>query len=92
MAAIDPLDQLILSQARDGTGPSTEEENDHPSDYGGIPNLAAGTACADTDRDGMPDAYESRVGLDPNDPSDAAMDADGDGYTNVEEYLNGSSP
>ena len=35
----------------------------------------------------MPDDWEKRCGLNPNDPSDANADRDGDGYTNLEEYL-----
>lgn len=41
----------------------------------------------DTDEDGMPDWYEDFYGLDSNNPSDAAIDADGDNFTNLEEYL-----
>ena len=40
----------------------------------------------------MPDHWEEGYGLDPTDASDNAMDKDGDGYTNVEEYLNGTDP
>ena len=40
----------------------------------------------DADGDGMPDEWEVTNGLDPNDPADAALDADGDTLTNVEEY------
>ncbi|MBN1607999.1 MAG: hypothetical protein JW940_15300 [Polyangiaceae bacterium] len=40
----------------------------------------------DSDRDGMPDDWESTRGLDPNSPDDAGDD-DADGYTNIEEYL-----
>jgi len=41
----------------------------------------------DTDHDGIPDEWETRFGLNPNDPSDANADRDGDGYTNLEKYL-----
>lgn len=41
----------------------------------------------DTDSDGIPDIWELKYGLNPNDPSDAAQDPDGDNYTNLEEYL-----
>lgn len=41
----------------------------------------------DTDHDGMPDDWERQKGLDPGDPSDGSKDRDGDGYTNMEEYL-----
>jgi hypothetical protein len=43
----------------------------------------------DRDRDGMPDAWEKIHGLDPEYPNDRNGDANGDGYTNLEEYLNG---
>ena len=41
----------------------------------------------DTDGDTMPDAWELQFELDPNDPSDATEDTDGDGYTNLDEFL-----
>jgi hypothetical protein len=43
---------------------------------------------ADADLDGMPDFWETGMGLNPNNPSDNIADADGDGYTNIEEYIN----
>ncbi|MCF0208668.1 MAG: polysaccharide lyase, partial [Bacteroidaceae bacterium] len=39
--------------------------------------------------DGMPDAWEKMNRLNPNDPSDANGDCTGDGYTNIEKYING---
>ena len=41
--------------------------------------------------DGMPDEWEIANGLNPNDPSDANGDCTGDGYTNIEKYINGIS-
>lgn len=46
----------------------------------------------DDDNDGMPDWWESFYGLDPLDPSDAGEDPDGDGQTNLEEFLAGTNP
>lgn len=46
----------------------------------------------DTDGDGMPDAWELRYGFDPYDPTDAFLDADNDGVTNLGEYLQGTNP
>ena len=46
----------------------------------------------DTDGDGLPDAYEIAHGLNPNDPNDAALDSDGDGLTNLEEYFFHTDP
>ena len=48
-------------------------------------------ALLDTDGDGMPDEWEIANGLNPNDPSDANKDCTGDGYTNIEKYINGIS-
>ncbi|HZG46160.1 MAG TPA: hypothetical protein VEZ41_07810 [Allosphingosinicella sp.] len=45
-------------------------------------------AAPDTDRDGMPDWFEIKYGFNPN-VADDKGDNDGDGYTNIEEYING---
>ena len=77
----DAIDIRITNQVRNGTGGLIE---DHP----GFPTIAGGTAPADADADGMPDFWENDNGLDPNNPEDRNGDQDGDGYTNLEEYLN----
>ena len=41
----------------------------------------------DTDGDGMPNKWEETVGLNPDDSNDGTLDSDGDGYTNLEDYL-----
>jgi len=41
----------------------------------------------DLDRDGLKDVWELKYGLNPRDPSDAEKDSDGDGFTNIEEFL-----
>ena len=60
-------------------------------EVGGYPEYK-GTPYKDTDKDGMPDAWEVKYGLNPNDPADANGDLNGDGYTNIEEYINGVNP
>jgi len=55
---------------------------------GGYPEYK-GKSYKDSDGDGMPDAWEKANGLNPNDPSDANKDCTGDGYTNIEKYING---
>ena len=62
-----------------------------PVQVGGYPEYS-GTPYTDTDRDGMPDAWEIRYDLDPKDPSDAMKDCNGDGYANIEKFLNGINP
>jgi hypothetical protein len=42
----------------------------------------------DSDLDGMPDSWETARGLNPSNASDASGDRNGDGYTNIEEYIN----
>ena len=65
---------------------------DSQSDVGGYPNstnFKSGTAPADTDRDGMPDAWETEHGLDPANANDGAIvSLSADDYTNLELYLN----
>ena len=46
----------------------------------------------DADKDGMPDAWELKYGLNPNDPADAKADPDGDTFSNLEEFTSKSDP
>jgi len=46
----------------------------------------------DADGDGIPDAWEELLNLNPNDPLDAAQDRDGDGANNLAEYRAGTNP
>nr|WP_294903588.1 polysaccharide lyase [uncultured Lacibacter sp.] len=57
-----------------------------PAQVGGYPEYK-GTPYVDSDNDGMPDAYEVKVGLNPKDPSDSGKIAK-NGYSNIENYLN----
>lgn len=84
----DAVDARIITDVRDRRTRVIAD----PVDVGGWPELAAGVPIADSDHDGMPDAWERSHGLDPDATNDGAADADGDGYTNVEEFLNASDP
>jgi hypothetical protein len=53
------------------------------------PLLPAG---ADGDSDGLPVNWEGAYGLSDTDATDAALDADGDGRTNAQEYADGTHP
>ncbi|QES88609.1 polysaccharide lyase domain-containing protein [Rhizosphaericola mali] len=57
-----------------------------PCQAGGYP-VYKGTPYKDSDNDGMPDDYEKKNGLNPNDSSDAQKIAK-NGYSNIENYLN----
>lgn len=80
--ARDTVDLRIIADVQNGTG---EMIND-PSEVGGWPTLDPGTPIVDTDRDGLPDDWETAHGLDPM-TADSMQDRNDDGYTNLEEYL-----
>lgn len=82
--ARDAVDARIIAEVRRGGGRIV----DHTREAGGWPEYPAAAAPPDADADGMPDAWEKARGLDPRNAADAAADRDGDGYTNIEEYLN----
>ena len=94
LPARDTVDARIIREVRDGTADFGGIWGDHSgiidsqSEVGGWPVLHSLPAPKDTDHDGMPDAWESENGLNPLDPSDRNGDQNGDGYTNLEEYLN----
>ena len=63
---------------------------DSQNDVNGWPTYESKTAPTDSDNDGMPDAWETANGLNPNDASDAktyTLDPKGY-YTNIEVYCN----
>ncbi len=59
---------------------------------GGYPEYKSVAPKKDSDNDGMPDEWELKYKLNPNDAKDAALDCNGDGYTNIEKYINGIDP
>jgi hypothetical protein len=50
------------------------------------------TVLPDSDGDGLPDAWETAAGLNPNSSADRDPDSDGDGMTNWQEYIAGTDP
>lgn len=77
------VDERILS----GVADQTSRIVDSTVQAGGYAINPAVPPAVDTDRDGMSDWFENLVGFSPRVADDAA-DSDGDGFTNVEEYLN----
>lgn len=89
----DAVDQRVIDMVRtgevgyqEGKGIITDIEQ-----VGGYPKYQ-GEPHADSDGDGMPDHWELQYNLDPDDPSDASGDLNGDGYTHIEDYLYGLDP
>ena len=80
----DSVDARVVESVRTRGGRHIDSQNE----VGGWPELAPGRAWVDGDGDGMPDAWETKHRLDPRDPADGNADRDGDGYTELEEWLN----
>jgi len=86
----DAVDQRYFAEINAGAG--IGEPISSPADVGGYPTIEIGPAPQDTDHDGMPDIWELAYDLNPENDSDGALDSNGNGYTNLEEYLNGTEP
>ena len=80
----DAADARLIEHVRTRAGKLIDSQ----AEVGGWPELKSGTAEPDSDNDGMPDAWETARGLNPR-QADAAGDADRNGYSNLEDYLNG---
>ncbi|MCW0481789.1 pectate lyase family protein [Gaoshiqia sediminis] len=99
----DPVDSRIVEETRRGfatyEGNTYKKEGessgvskasgiiDSQQDVGGWPELKSLPAPTDSDHDGMPDDWETKHELDPNNPSDRNKLAE-DGYTMLEKYIN----
>jgi pectate lyase len=88
----DTVDRRILEETRTGKTTFGNGIIQSQTDVGGWPELKSEKPDLDTDHDGMPDWWETKNGLNPNDPTDAVKDINGDGYSNLEKYLDGLDP
>jgi pectate lyase len=88
LPARDAVDRRVIDQIRTGTGRLIDSQED----VGGWPPLTTADPPDDTDRDGMPDAWEAATGLDAHKADPSSQDTDGDGYPDVEEFLNATDP
>jgi hypothetical protein len=83
-----PWDMARPQNNQNSRCPHCEEELSDPGipeDYDRI------VVMRDSDKDGMPDSFERRMGLNPNDPQDATNDLDNDKFSNFYEYIAGTS-
>lgn len=97
---LDDHDARVIRETLDGSYTYTGSVSgvpglpDSQDDVGGWENypVVSRPANWDTDHDGLPNWWEGIKGLNPNSPpgdfSDSNGDADGDEYTNLEDYLN----
>ena len=88
----DSQDTRIVREVETGTATFGNGIIDTPGQVGAWPELKSVAAPPDTDRDGMPDAWETAHHLDPHNTADGPWDSDKDGYTNIEEFLNQTDP
>tara|TARA_B100000745_G_scaffold95568_1_gene60445 strand:+ start:204 stop:4742 length:4539 start_codon:yes stop_codon:yes gene_type:complete len=81
-----------LQEFNAGTLPGdSDTDNDGLLD-GSDPNPLVPDNVTDRDNDGMPNDWENTHGLNPDDASDASLDADSDGLTNLAEFQAGTLP
>ena len=98
---LDEHDQHVIEETRAGTTtykgsvsgmPGLPDKQDDVGGWDDYPETHR-AADWDTDHDGLPNAWETEHNLNPNSPAgdfgDANTDTDGDGFTNLEKYLNG---
>ncbi len=99
----DAVDTRVLDEVRNGyasyEGSTYKQENtvadptqkvgiiDTQMDVGGWPILKSKPAPKDSDKDGMPDKWENKNGLNPNNADDRNHVGE-EGYTMLEKYLN----
>ncbi|GAB3821915.1 pectate lyase [Pontibacter rugosus] len=90
----DAVDARVVNEVRTGTATFTGAKSGKPGiidsqeEVGGWPELKSLPAPADADKDGMPDTWEKKQNLNPNNNSDAAAFTLDKMYTNLEVYLN----
>jgi hypothetical protein len=94
----DTLDERIINDVKNRTGGLIDVQGGYPhgtpyeQTVNAWPYLQSLPAPKDSDQDGMPDNWETKKGLDPNDDSDASGYKLDKNYTNIEVYINSIVP
>jgi pectate lyase len=90
----DTLDERIVNDVKNRTGKLIDVQGGFPhgTEYektlSAWPSLRSLPAAADNDKDGIPDDWERKNGLNPSDASDAVKVSSQKFYTNIELYIN----
>lgn len=87
----DEVDDLIMKEvsSKGSLGMYVYRETDLPLANGGLGNYPAYEVLRDTDSDGIPDVAEKKMGLNPNDATDALkVNKHCKNYLNIEVYIN----
>jgi hypothetical protein len=84
----DSVDRRIIQEVLDRQGTIIDSQ----TQVGSWPELKSAPAPIDSNHNGIPDDWEIRHGLNPHQASDRNADSNHDGYTNLEDYLNGTDP
>jgi len=88
----DSHDERIIREVRTGRTTFGNGIISSQTDVGGWPKLLSTKPQQDIDNDGMPDEWERRFSPKGDLSLQSSLDLDGDGFTNVEEYLNQTNP
>ncbi len=88
----DSHDERIIREVRTGKTTFGNGIISSQTEVGGWPKLLSTKPQQDIDNDGMPDEWERRFSPKGDLSLKSYLDLDGDGYTNVEEYLNQTNP
>ncbi|HQV61589.1 MAG TPA: pectate lyase [Chitinophagaceae bacterium] len=90
----DTLDQRIINDVKNRTGKFIDVQGGYPHGtayeltVNAWPALQSLLALTDTDKDGMPDEWEKKNGLNPGDATDATQNKLHPYYNNIEVYIN----
>ena len=83
----DQVDTLLINDVLTQRRRIISRESELGLPDGGFGVLGGGSPPLDSDQDGMSDAWEEAIGLQPG-AADNNGDENGNGYTNLEDYLN----
>ena len=79
-----------LEEFNNGTHPKLTNSTQLSESFSDLFTVNTTGSKLDTDKDGIPDEWEIAFGLNPF-SADSTLDLDDDGFSNIEEYNNGTS-